>query len=257
MMEKNDYWGIDLSLIYETCSDPNNFADVLSDMRKQLGFDKIIAFSGWWTSIAYQFEDDNLMHDVKQYSTMVKTKIIDEIISKLSDYNVAILTWWTNWDVPKIATTLARNYQLPTIGVMPEKAKATNSLAKYNLLNLELSVPPMYGDSHYWDESSIFSKLADGMFVIWWWSWTLIEFGHAIKINEKLTSDNKKCIANDNHEGKRELKKIIPVLWIPGVSDLLLNIPWDKDTKNGTFPELVIDNAQEAFECMKNEVLKK
>lgn len=212
----------------------------IKEIKDILGFKKIIAFSGWWQWVKLKLEDSEIENKIKDYSNQIKEKVIRDIISRLQDYDVAILTWWTNWDVPRIATDIAREYGIPTIWVLPKRWEK-DSLGK-DKLNLEIIVDSFYKDSHYWDESPVFAKLADGMFVIWWWAGTLIEFAHVMKINEALKKYNK------------QIKKIVPVNWIPWVSDSMHYIPWNDEIKNITFPNFTINNWKEAFDWMKKEL---
>jgi len=204
-----------------------------------LWFKKIIAFS-WWGSGVNISDNSDLKDNVDKYTTEIKHRIIEIIMMRLKDYDVAVLTWGTSWDIPQIATRLARKYNIPTIWVLPEKAKK-NSLWK-ELLNAEILIPPIYWDSHYWDESSVFAKLADWMFVIWGWSWTLVEFAHVMKINEKL------------EDIKQDVKIIIPIDWVPGVSDKLQYIPWKPKVKELTFPNKNITDPKEAFEILRKKL---
>jgi hypothetical protein len=165
---------------------------------------------------------------------------VDNIMKRLRDYNVAILTWWTNWDIPKIAASLARKYNLPTIWVLPKRWKK-NSMWK-EFLNAEIVVPPIYWDSHYWDESSIFAKLSDWVFMIGWWAWTLVEFSHVMKINEAL------------HKNNMKIKKIIPITWIPWVAEATNYIPWNQEIKNLTFPNKNITEPKEAFDILRKDL---
>ncbi len=212
--------------------------ETIKEVQWVLGFQKIIAFSWWWQGL--KIDDNNLSKELKKYSTSVKTRLIDNIMKRLKDYDVAILTWWTNWDIPRIATKIARKYNLPTIWVLPKRWEK-NSLGKENL-NIEIIVNPIYGKSHYGDESSIFAKLADGIIVIGWWSGTLIEFSHAIKINEASLKNSE------------NLKKIIPMEWISGVSDTLHYIPGNDEVKKKTFPWKRISKWKDAFEWLRQEL---
>ena len=224
---------------YETTSQPSLVKETIEKVKSILWFKKIVAFSWWWSGININ-DDINLKKNVDEYSDKIKYRIIETIMMRLKDYDVAILTWWTNWDIPNIASQLARKYELATIWVLPEKWRK-NSLWK-EFLNAEIFIPPIYWDSHYWDESSVFAKLADGMFVIWGGSWTLVEFSHVMKINEKL------------FDVKSNLKKIVPIEWVPWVSDKLHFIPWKPEVKDITLPNKSISNPKEAFEWLRKEL---
>lgn len=223
---------------YEYSNDFSLLEETIEKVKDILWFKKIIAFSWWWTWI--KVPNTDLQDKVKKYSDELKCEIINDIMKRLKDYNIAILTWWTSWDVPKIATKLAREYNLPTIWVLPERWKKSSMWKEY--LNAEIVVPPIFWESHYWDESSIYAKLLDWAFMVWWWAGTLIEFAHIMKINEWLNKYNKK------------LKKIVPITWIPWVAEAVSYIPWNEEIKSLTFPNRNIIEPKEAFEILKKDL---
>ena len=161
-------------------------------------------------------------------------------MKRLKDYDVAILTWGTSWDIPKIASELARKYNLPTIWVLPKRGKKSSMWKEF--LNAEIIIPPIHWDSHYWDESSVFAKLSDWVFMIGWWAWTLVEFSHVMKINEAL------------HKNNMKIKKIVPITWIPWVAEATNYIPWNQEIKNLTFPNKNITDPKEAFEILRKDL---
>ncbi len=214
--------------------------ETVKELQAILGFKKIIAFSGWWKWIKVNFSDEEISRRIAEYWQLAKEQIVRDIMSRLRDYDVAILTWWTKWDIPNIATKMAREYNIPTIWIYPRRWEK-HSMWK-ELLNLEVVVDSQYWESHFWDESSMFAKLADWVFVIWWWAWTLIEFAHVMKINEALKKYN------------WTIKKIVPIVWIPWVSETLHYIPWDDEVKDITFPNKTISDWKEAFEWLRKEL---
>jgi hypothetical protein len=227
--------------IYRKVESSNLIESTIKEVQWILWFKKIIAFTGWWQQIKIIFEDTNIQEKIKEQSNQIKEKIVRDIISRLKNYDVAILTWWTNWDIPKIATKIAREYNLPTIWILPKRWEK-DSLWKSNLLNIEIIINSEYWDSQYWDESAIFAKLSDWMFVIWWWAWTLIEFAHFMKINESLKKYN------------WYVKKIVPINWIWWLSEILHHIPWNDEIKELSLPKTTIYSWEEAFQWLKNEL---
>ncbi len=214
--------------------------DTIEEVRSILWFKKIIAFSWWWQGVKLNFEDEIISKKIKEYSDLSKRNIISEIMSRLRDYDIAIITWWTKWDIPKIATEIARDNNIPTIWIYPRRWEKYSVWKE--LLNIEIVVDPFYWESHFWDESHLFSKLADAMFVLWWWAWTLIEFAHIMKMNEALKKYH------------WYVKKIVPISWIPWISDAVHYIPWNDDIKRLTFPNFTINSWKEAFEWMRKEL---
>jgi len=237
-MEKRNW--ISLENIHKIVNNPDQIEQTITEVRSMLWFKKIIAFWWWWNITKVSFNDNDIKLKIEDYSNQVKEKILNEIIWRLRDYDIAILTWWTIWDIPQIATKIARKYWLPTIWVLPKRWEK-NSLWKNNLLNIEIIVDSLYSESYYWDESSIFAKLLDGMFVLWWWAWTLIEFSHVMKMNESLSKN-------------WYVKKVVPINWIWWLSEVIHHIPWNDEIKQLSLPKVPIYNWEDAFNWMKDEL---
>ncbi|PIE84920.1 hypothetical protein CSA08_04730 [Candidatus Gracilibacteria bacterium] len=242
---KSDSIGNDLNCkkiesIYKKIEDLGGLDNTIKEVKSILGFKKIIAFSGGGQGIKVNFDDKEIAEKIEEYSTLAKKKIVSDIVSRLRDYDIAILTGGTKWDIPKIATEIARGNNIPTIGVYPRRGEK-NSVGK-DLLNIEVVVDPIYGESHFGDESHLFAKLADGMFVLGGGAGTLIEFAHVMKINEALKKYN------------GNIKKIVPISGIPGVSDAVHYIPGNDDIKRLTFPDFIINSGKEAFDWMRKEL---
>lgn len=223
---------------YEFTDNLEEIGNTISKVQSILWFKKIISISWWWTWI--QVDNIDLQKKISTYSDELKKDIIDNLMKRLRDYDIAILTWWTSWDIPKIASQSAREHDIPTIWVLPYRWKKSSLWKEF--LNAEIIVPPIFWDSHYWDESSIYAKLSDWVFMIWWWAWTLVEFSHIMKMNEALKKYN------------QTVKKIVPITWIPWVSEATHFIPWNEEIKNITFPSKNITNPKEAFEWLRKEI---
>lgn len=236
----NNYEANKVNNIHHKVEDLNILAETIDKLQSILWFKKIIAFSWWWKWIQIDLNNELLAMQISEYGQLVKETIVKDIILRLRDYDVAILTWGTKWDIPNIATKIARAHNIPTIWIFPRRWEKY-SMGK-ELLNLEIVVDSQYWESHFWDESSMFAKLADWVFVIWWWAWTLIEFAHVMKINESLKKYN------------WTIKKIVPIVWVPGVSETLHYIPGDNEIKNITFPNKTIHNGKEAFDRLRQEL---
>jgi predicted Rossmann-fold nucleotide-binding protein len=116
--------------------------------------------------------------------------LLEQSMAQYAGKPIAILTGGTKWGVPKYATDLAKDANLPVIGVLPERG------TKYKLDNLdyEVVVPSRLGDSEYGDESEVFVKLINGLQIIGGGAGTLVEFAHAMKINDRRIKDGKDLI---------------------------------------------------------------
>ena len=148
----------------------NEIKQYLEKLAEQ-GVKKIIAFSGG--------ADDTLEHKV--------LKIVEESMSEFKGLPIGILTGGTVWGLPKYASEIAKQNNMPLIGVYPQRG------AKYALKNLDfaLEVSARYGDSEWGEEAEIFAKLASGVEVIGGGAGTLIEFAHITKANEAKIKSGK------------------------------------------------------------------
>lgn len=109
--------------------------------------------------------------------------LIDDFMSSLSSpESYAIQTGGTEGGVPEIATTLARERGIPTIGIYPEKGR------KYALsgkLDFALEVPrPIIGDGNFGSETPTFVNLASGAIVLGGEFGTQIEVATILKTNK-------------------------------------------------------------------------
>lgn len=141
----------------------NQLEERVSIFMKENKLEKIIAFSGG--------------ADEKE---IVVSEIIEDCMSYIQNYPVAILTGGTNEGVPRIANDIAKSYGIKTIGVLPSKGE--KSVNKN--LDLKLVIEPRLLDSHYGDDSEVFAKLSDGVTILGGGNGTAIEFYHMMKMND-------------------------------------------------------------------------
>jgi len=142
------------------------FPEIIQEFFEQYKIEHIIAFSGG---------SDVHETDVEQ--------ILHESFAELSQYNnIAILTGGTVWGLPGLASNLAQEYNIPTIGVFPSRGE--KDVDRYSLSRVVI-VPERYGESAYGDETELFVKLSQGIIMIAGGNGTAIEFFHAMKLNER------------------------------------------------------------------------
>jgi predicted Rossmann-fold nucleotide-binding protein len=117
-------------------------------------------------------------------SKAVRNKVlIDDFMSSLSDPgSYAIQTGGTEGGVPEIATMLAREHGIPTVGIYPAKGR------KYALsgkLDFALEVPrPLIGEGNFGSETPTFVNLAAGAIVLGGEFGTQIEVATILKTNK-------------------------------------------------------------------------
>lgn len=145
----------------------SKFTNRIKEFLQKAGIKTVIAFSG-----SADIEENKVR------------KVIEETIRKLAQFkSVAILTGGTSFGVPKIATEMAKQYGMRTIAVTPSTGIKYKLSSR--LLDLRIVVEPMYDQSEWSDESSLFALLSNGVVMIAGGAGTLTEAAHIFKINER------------------------------------------------------------------------
>ncbi len=104
-----------------------------------------------------------------------------ELIGAFAGYPVALGCGGTKGGVPELVCKYGNEFQIPVIGVMPERGamKATEGLA------LKLVVPPQPGSESCWgDESPIWAGMADAVCFVGGAAGSLVELALLAKRNE-------------------------------------------------------------------------
>jgi hypothetical protein len=100
-------------------------------------------------------------------------KIVDEAMQQFKEENIGVVTGGTEGGLPKIAATRAKEYDIPTLGIYPERGE------KYFLEEVNdygAMVSPTYGDSTWGDESEIGAKIVDGVMIFGGSEGTMAEY---------------------------------------------------------------------------------
>jgi predicted Rossmann-fold nucleotide-binding protein len=191
-----------------------DYSQVVQKFKDEHGLKKIIAFSGGSDTVMEGMpSDDPFQEQYKEFFKKFEERIIGDAIKKLSNYNIIILTGGTDLGVPNTATRIAKKYKMKTIGVYPLVGKK-HALSE-NDLDLSLCVEPLVGESHWGDESTIFTNLLDGVIVFGGGAGTLVECAHLLKMNESIIKNG------------GPVKYIVPISGAGGVADGL-NFVWGK-----------------------------
>lgn len=101
------------------------------------------------------------------------TDIVDEAMRQLQHHEVGVITGGTEGGLPEIAATKANQYDIPTMGVVPERGE------KYLLEDVNdhtVTVEPTYGESSWGDESEIGAKVVDGLMLFGGSEGTMAEY---------------------------------------------------------------------------------
>ncbi len=207
------------------------------------GIKKVIAFSGGANSkLDMVPDDDPLQERYRSCVTMLEERVISDAIAMFRHDPVAILTGGTRWGVPNTAVKVARQYQLPTIGVFPEIGQ------KYalpdDMLDLSLCVHPMHGESRWGDESPLFASVLDASIVFGGSAGTLVECAHILKLNESLIK----------HSPTR-IKLIVPISGTGGVADGLPFIWSRPEVRSACIPSPQITSGRDAAALIRQRLL--
>ena len=186
----------------------------MDEFMKKNGLEYVVGFSGG---------SDKEKEEVE--------RVVNDSMLYFSKRPIAVLTGGTKWGIPKIASEIAKDYGMKTIGVMPERGE------KYKLssLDYEMIVPPKYAGSEYGDESEVFVKMCDAIEMIGGNNGTGVEFFHAMKINERRMKEEQSPIY------------IVPVSGISGFADKIPRLPF----LNGASEALPMDPIYEGGDAAK------
>ena len=215
---------------------------------------KIIAFSGSSSTENPPWIDIALAENLSKANQQYINATISGTLWLLRDYRIAILTGWTRWGVPESATRKAKELGLSTIWVYPESRSSKDSLSQEWLLDCAIEVVSVFWKSMFWDESTVFAKLADASVIFWGNAGTLVEVSHALKLNESLLQkDEQTWKVTERYPGEHR-KYIIPVDGIPGISSVVKLLPWKSYVREWTFPEKNIRSSRDIFEYVRHRL---
>ncbi len=100
-------------------------------------------------------------------------KIVDEAMQQFEEEDIGVVTGGTEGGLPEIAARRAKEYNIPTLGIYPERGE------KYFLEEVNdhgAMVSPTYGESTWGDESEIGAKIVDGVIVFGGSEGTMAEY---------------------------------------------------------------------------------
>lgn len=176
--------------------------DAVGEFKSRFGIDAVIGISG----------GSNVPDEVS-------SAIISDLLNGLKGRKIAVLSGGTDSGVTKVATTLARECNLPTMGVFPREGR------KYVLLDmLDLAIealPPSFGRAGWGTETPTYVELLSGLTVIEGEFGTLVEVGTALCSNKKRIKDNKPIIYLCPIEGTgktADMVRTFPVVEVRGFS---------------------------------------
>jgi predicted Rossmann-fold nucleotide-binding protein len=219
----------------------NEISHAVENFLHQHGLHHVIAFSGG-ASLALPgvAESDELHRNYADVQKEREARIASEALNILRHYRVAILTGGTRFGFPKTAFEQAKDVGLKTIGVFPQTAAEKGYVLPD--LDLPICVEPLFGDSAWGDESSVFSKVLDAVIVVGGGAGTLIEAAHLLKMNESRIKYGE------------EPKHLIPIHGTGGVADGLPFVWGKQEIKHACMPHEPIESGMEAaryiVECL-------
>ena len=142
---------------------------------------------------------------------------IGEFMDEIKGKGYAILTGGTEGGIPQLGVELAKENNIPRIGVFPKQGR------KYALLDdLDLAIEatlPDIGDGNFGTETPSFVNLLDGATVIGGSYGTLVEAVTMLKVNTKRIKDKEK--------GKDDTRNPIflaPIRGTGGVADHMYEV---------------------------------
>lgn len=217
-------------------SGKEDYSSFIEKFMQFHGLHKIVAFSGGSDDRLEGVTDEVIQNNYREIMQQKEEFILDQAIRKFQGCRIAILSGGTKWGIPKTAILKARRYGLKTIGIYP--FIGINHALDEDLLDLSISVNSIYGDSCWGDESSIFTKLLDGVIVYGGGAGTLVEMAHLLKMNEILIKRGS------------VLKYIVPISGSGGIADSL-SFMWSKiEIRDKAMPPKRIFSGAEAADFL-------
>lgn len=220
---------------------PENFSNHIQQFMREHGLHKIIAFSGGTDDRLEGVFDQSIQENYREVMRQKEEYLIEQAVCKFQTYRIAILSGGTTWGVPNTTVTKAKKFNLKTIGIYPHVGR--KHALDGGILDLSICVEPSYGDSCWGDESSIFTKLLDGVIVYGGGAGTLVEISHLLKMNETILKDG------------GTPKFIVPISGSGGVADGLPFI-WSKtEIRHKSMPTRRVINGAEAADLLIEKLM--
>ncbi len=215
----------------------HDYNALLSEFRRKHGIGRIIGISGGSDDKLTGIPDnDPLQVQHAAFRDGFCERVLRDTLMPLRGYQVAILTGGTMWGVPKMAAEIAKQYGFKTIGVLP-KAGERHALPR-EMLDLQIVVEPLIGESVWGDEGPVWTSLVDGLVVIGGGAGTLTELAHVIKLNEG------RCKRGDRP------KFMVPVHGLGGVAEQLHRL-WAKPAiRDLSMPREPVHKGSEAAQML-------
>ncbi len=182
---------------------------------------------------------DAVDQSLEEAKNSIVDKLIRDTLAPLRGYKLAILTGGTKWGIPKIATSVAKEYGFKTIGVFPLTAEVKKYSLGDNLLDLSICVHPGIGQSRWGDESPHFTRCLNGMIIIGGGAGTMVEVSHLLKRNERTDVPP---------------KIIIPIIGTGGTADRVMSFPGKPLTMSKCLPLYPITDGNGVSEYLRRHV---
>lgn len=172
---------------------------------------------------------------------------IRSVLEGIREDDVIVITGGTGGGVPGIATSIAHEFRLPLIGVLPQRGVAYRSPVLAFMDGVDTSVvvspdrrtcavviPPSWSEPSWGDAAPMFVGLADAIVAVGG-SWgTAIELAHALKVNTGRVRHGDPPI------------RIVPAPF-RGVANDLAAAGWmDKELYCASFPPAILKHARDA-----------
>ena len=143
--------------------------------------------------------------------------VIGEFMDEIKGKGYAILTGGTEGGIPQLGVELAKENNIPRIGVFPKQGR------KYALMDdLDLAIEatlPDIGDGNFGTETPSFVNLLDGATVIGGSYGTLVEATTMLKVNTKRIKDKEQ-----SKDDIRDPIFLAPILGTGGAADHLYEV---------------------------------
>lgn len=166
--------------------------------------------------------------------------IVSGFLAELRNVKIGILTGGTQGGIPELATTIAKDYSIPTVGVFPRDGR---KYALWDKLDLVIeTLPPSFGSAGFGTETPTYVELINGLVVIGGEFGTLVEVATVLKNNKSRLKKG------------RPLIYLCPIKGTGGMAEIIDTLPAIKIVRE-SLPEQEVISGEAAARFLRRKLL--
>lgn len=197
----------------------------LAEFKKKFGVNIVVSLCG----------GSDVLEDEKA------AELFSNILQNIKELRPAVLTGGTKGGIPELGLRVAKQLEIPTIGVFPPRGRKN---ALFDLIDLPIeSIAPNLGSPTYGTETPVFAQIPDVAVVVGGGFGTLIEVSTMLKLNTKKIDDKQNPIY------------ICPVSESGGVADMIPSLVELKPAVAVSIPQTPLKTGEGIASFIKQHLL--